>query len=475
MTTTGPHIIQKQVFDLHLPSAEGTHNVQEAWSRHYQEVVLPRLSELFDLITPGGQIIRLDRLEIDLGTIELGQLESKLLEEFGELLRSFNEDSYSPEAISGGKKLTPKQELIEAFTFFLESGILPWWTSVEKIPDQEKAILEILPELSPIQLEHITKFVFVPLVKEEYFNGDIKELERSFFKWRQISTGLPFQRLVAQFSDELIIQLLRKIFLIPSNQVLRWRQKAQETISTTSVQGTGPKRLAIWFLIIHEVHKFTTLKTQKSEMLADMVTTFKKVNNEIIQEGLGEVVSSELIEVSKQERKILRSKEGYHIENAGLVLIAPYLERFFEAIGLMQETRFISTYTQQRAIHLLQYLAGSPEQSPEYLLVLNKILCHWPFEKPVERNIKLSEKEKAEAKKLLQAVIRNWSALKNTSIAVLQESFLQRKGKLVYIENKNAWLLEVESKPYDMLLSRLPWTYSMVKLLWMPEILEVKW
>ena len=35
--------------------------------------------------------------------------------------------------------------------------------------------------------------------------------------------------------------------------------------------------------------------------------------------------------------------------------------------------------------------------------------------------------------------------------------------------------LAVKSGPFDMLLDRLPWSYSTIKLPWMHEVLYVDW
>ena len=74
---------------------------------------------------------------------------------------------------------------------------------------------------------------------------------------------------------------------------------------------------------------------------------------------------------------------------------------------------------------------------------------------------------------MLGSVIEHWVILKNTSIEGLRESFLQRNGKLTFANNE--WLLQVEQKPYDMLLQSLPWNIGIIKLAWMRNILKTEW
>jgi hypothetical protein len=60
--------------------------------------------------------------------------------------------------------------------------------------------------------------------------------------------------------------------------------------------------------------------------------------------------------------------------------------------------------------------------------------------------------------------------LKDTSTEGLQHLFLQRRGKLQWVNNE--WVLQVEQKPWDVLLQHLPWKISPVKLPWLPHPLQ---
>ena len=78
-----------------------------------------------------------------------------------------------------------------------------------------------------------------------------------------------------------------------------------------------------------------------------------------------------------------------------------------------------------------------------------------------------------ECHSLLESVIAHWKALKNTSLTGFRESFLQRKGTL--FENGPSWTLQVERKPYDLLLNSIPWGFNMIKLPWMKKMIQVEW
>lgn len=175
------------------------------------------------------------------------------------------------------------------------------------------------------------------------------------------------------------------------------------------------------------------------------------------------------IKISKPESKAIE-KEGIYIANAGLVIMAPFLPVFFRKIELAVEKELTG---KAKAVCLLQYLAGYDTNWKEYDMPLNKILCGAEPGDRIDTDIKINADEKGEANKLLESVIEKWAKLGHTSVRGLQEGFLQRNGKLT--PNGNEWLLQVEQKPYDMLLEHLPWSISIIKLPWMKYVLKTEW
>jgi hypothetical protein len=165
--------------------------------------------------------------------------------------------------------------------------------------------------------------------------------------------------------------------------------------------------------------------------------------------------------------------EVIHITNAGLVLFAPYLPRLFERLGLTEEGQFKSRGAAERGVHCLQFLVNASSSSPEYQLVLNKLLCGVRPGRPIQRGIELGAAEVEQLEGLLQAIIGHWKAIGNTSIEGLRESFLQRDGRLQ--RDNNAWRLAVESRPFDMLLDQIPWSFATIKFPWMERVIYVEW
>jgi hypothetical protein len=165
--------------------------------------------------------------------------------------------------------------------------------------------------------------------------------------------------------------------------------------------------------------------------------------------------------------------EDIYIANAGMVLLAPYLPRLFERLGFTDAGEFIDRDAAERAVHCLQFLVNTSITSPEYQLVLNKLLCGVKPGHPIRRGIELTADEREQLEGLLHAVTQHWKALENTSIDGLRESFLQRNGRLQ--GDNEAWRLAVESRPFDMLLDQIPWSFTTIKFPWMERVIYVEW
>ncbi|HEY1166261.1 MAG TPA: contractile injection system tape measure protein [Chitinophaga sp.] len=194
----------------------------------------------------------------------------------------------------------------------------------------------------------------------------------------------------------------------------------------------------------------------------------------------GQVAAADRTPAGTDKRAEQRKKPGTppaarntYINNAGLVLLHPYLNIFFNALGLLEKRAFKSSAAQDKAVQLLGFLASGETDIPEYDLVFPKLLCGLLPEDPVDRFVELTELDKTEANQLLEAVINNWNALGSTSADGLRGNFLMREGKLQW--QSDEWRLRVTQASYDLLLNRLPWGISVVRLPWMPWALKTEW
>ncbi|MBO9700585.1 MAG: hypothetical protein J7604_10280 [Sporocytophaga sp.] len=232
-----------------------------------------------------------------------------------------------------------------------------------------------------------------------------------------------------------------------------------------------------------------TLKGEKLERVESLIKGHDRALVELIKEIRGEnksidntdqksvtkvgedngMVQKEL----KLEYKKMESGEPVYISNAGLVLVHPYLTRFFKMLNLTEGKAFKDEYSSHKAAHILQYLVNKNTSAEEHELVLNKLVCGIDLTTPLLRDIEITPEEIETCEGLLEGVIQNWTILKKTSNDNFRSSFLIRQGRLV-LESKG-WKLKVEEKAYDILVEKLPWSISMIKMPWMNNIIYVEW
>lgn len=170
-------------------------------------------------------------------------------------------------------------------------------------------------------------------------------------------------------------------------------------------------------------------------------------------------------------------EDPLYASNAGLVLASPFLPRFFETLDMTEKgdgvTRWKTRAATAHATHLLQFLVDGRTSAPEPTLVLNKILCGLDLGTPVEAGIEITERERETSEQLLKSMIANWKVIAQSSTAALRETFLQREGKLE--QHENGWKLRVQRKTLDVLVDQVPWSFSVIRLPWMPLPLYVTW
>jgi hypothetical protein len=165
--------------------------------------------------------------------------------------------------------------------------------------------------------------------------------------------------------------------------------------------------------------------------------------------------------------------DAIEVENAGLVILWPFLERFFGHLDLVRGKEFLSDAARQRAVGLLQYLATEDSAGPEFLVPLNKVLCGMAPEAVFDFGPPITPEEMTAAGDLLTAVIHNAPVLRDMSATGFRGSFLLRHGQLSARDGH--FLLRVARETHDIVLDRFPWSSSLVKLPWMTALMQVEW
>lgn len=169
------------------------------------------------------------------------------------------------------------------------------------------------------------------------------------------------------------------------------------------------------------------------------------------------------------------SQEGFPlvVAGAGLVILHPFLPRFFGVVGLRRpDDKGLKDAA--RAAALLHYLATGRTRVFEFEASLAKVLLGMGPTSPMcLAEGLLSEADLGECHALLRAVLSHWKSLKGTSAEGFREAFVNRAGLLR--ATGSGWHLRVERTGFDALLDRLPWGIGLVKLPWMSQPLHCEW
>ncbi|MBK6265128.1 hypothetical protein JKA74_08770 [Marivirga sp. S37H4] len=204
---------------------------------------------------------------------------------------------------------------------------------------------------------------------------------------------------------------------------------------------------------------------------AGISKVFIKVLEKIVESG---AIKSVQQKAKTPELEANEPLEGrLEVYNAGAVILATFLPRYFDMLGMISKKVFHDQETAVRAVHLLQYLVSGKSETPEHELAFMKVLCGVDLSYPIPLSIELTEKEIEISESLLKGVLQNWDKLKSTSIEALRDGFLIRKGYLN--ETPHNWELQVEKSGRDILLDYLPWSFNTIKLSWMQKSLNVQW
>ena len=174
-----------------------------------------------------------------------------------------------------------------------------------------------------------------------------------------------------------------------------------------------------------------------------------------------------------QTRKQPEKDEAIYIDNAGLILLWPFLPRFFQNLGLLEGREFTSPEAHARAVLMLQHLVDAEPETSEHLLPLCKLLCAYPSDRSINTNLEPTEEEREACEQLLGVVPHHHPAMKNMSAEGFRKAWLQREG--VLRSRDDHYLLHVEKQAYDILLEQMPWSIRIIKLPWMQAAIMVEW
>lgn len=475
MASENQHTIDTLLIEVSLSSRDDKDSVSQAIKKAVQST-LHNLEGIMDRYFDDS-FYRLDQLviEMDMHKDDLEELGNQLEKELAARLESLH-DSIEKEqgASSGGVGVTrhsPGERFVQLLDHFLKTGSFPWWAgeSLSQVEDwlENLSSEEWLDVIHPLYQNHkgVTKRLAAQFPKSL-----IQNLIRKTAAYSPQSASLiQYIRETEHFADTLDLpyglnsKLSTSLYEITLHGLISDRSTSsilgdltRETLSRISPAAADRKAIL-------ESWKNRLEKTGK-KYTRQWIEALNETSN--IEQKTGDKTGDEI-----SDHNVALSE--FQVTQAGLVLLHPFLSGLFNNLGLLEEGRFKDESSHERAVCLLNYLATGNETFEEQTLALPKFLAGWPLSDTIDRFLPISNYEKDECITVLNSAIRHWPVLKNTSAEGLQVNFLQRKGMLK--EEELGWSLYVEHKTRDILLEKLPWGISIVKLKWMDKMLTVHW
>ncbi|HEY5674905.1 MAG TPA: contractile injection system tape measure protein [Malonomonas sp.] len=499
------HLVHRQILELQFADEATARRWSPQLSGLNQRSVLPELERAFSQLVDDRHSLQIERLELDLGRISQDFLEAELSDKLRQQLGAALQP-HLPAMTEGARAGSEEQKnqrvedepdeslsaaaLLELFELFLQKGRLPWWVDKQRA-ERLDSLYQHFWQVAPQQARRLMLATLVGPLQRRRFTEQFgpqshqltlrqllpAELASLLSDLRKLAAVLLYRQLGAaqaarSGSYDLVYQLLSKTELSAADRPIDLVRQLFVDLADWS----GQPYAQLLAAIDPEVGR-SGLAPASLNLLAQLLREGPRSaavldRSERTRHSSGQADSTDEEDVEPVTAKPAAGLE-VALDNAGLVLLWPYLPELFGKLDLLETGTDRQPRPKPAAVLLLQQLVTGQPAAPEPQLALNKLLCGVSQQLPVARRLRRSKVWDAEIEALLTAVIRHWAVLKDTSVFGLRSSFLQRDGLL--LETEQGWLLRVDRKVYDLLLDQLPWGLGMIKLSWMEKPLRVEW
>lgn len=487
----GTHRIRRQRWQVAAPDAATAFAVRSLLRLKQDGALLPALAEAFDAVDVGEREVHIPHLHVRLDFAAAdglaGALPERLREAVAQALREALPDGWeqggeggaaSPSA-GAARRIEPGDCLLA----YLASGQLPWFDAGRERPAMlaelatEAAAWTQAPEAGwqrlltvPTANGHGLTEVFFRFL--QLLDAAQREVWTQFVRQRAAGQAARFAETLAAL-ESLLHQPGR-----PDDQRLRLQALS---VLWLAVATANPAALAQWPAAVAAVRAQLApslageLEWARIEAASHTATPNAGEAPEIVDSPANATVSGKFLPKSKSDTQ---AAPGLPVAACGLVLLHPYLPHLFAGLGWIADDhpfgQPLPPAVLAPAAALLHWLATGLDQPYEFELPLIKVLLGLaPDDQlPVAAGL-LDAAMRDEGEALLGAAIAHWPALGQTSIDGLRVAFLQRNG-LLY-PAAGGWLLRPQTETYDLLLDRLPWGISLIRLAWMRGSLHTEW
>nr|WP_294908618.1 contractile injection system tape measure protein [uncultured Lacibacter sp.] len=459
MSTTVTHSIGKLSFHLKGVETGKVFAMRQQAANYLQHEFARMAEDVFDEFALNDELLFIPQLSIELklsgNNFDLKKEEYRLREQIREQIAAYiSKQQLNQITQSSGNDEQPYRQpeqgqqtqnkndspesnlLLKAWAFYLEHGYLQAFIPLAVWQER----LAWFNKTSSQRSKEMKEFIIQQLHDEQRLKRFMKHTDENEQQWF-------FDQLHPQLNSVLLegkIKFRRTVsFSYFDKKTYLLYLFAEEN---TYLLHTEEQLPAVdWVIQHHEQHHYRHTK----QLQSDAKRSADKKNNVLQQETDTSTI----------------------IHNAGIVLLQPFISTLFNELHLLSEDRKL-LLDKDRACALLSFLAGDEEQSEVYY-PLYKLICGIQLHEFVDATVELTIGQKEECFHLLEQVIHHWPALKQTTVPSLQQTFLQRTGKLS--QNDHKWLLQVEQRTEDVLMQYLPWSYSIIHYPWMKQALFVEW
>lgn len=493
--TQPSHRIRRQRWLVRASSSTEAFAVRRRLREEWEAVLLPAFEAAFNVLAPGDDVVRIPKIELRLKVAPGEHFPQHLAElirlQLGERLSELENDPMAKRE-TALKRSSARRHRFEALLCYLRTGSVPW-ESTETNPcalaaEMAEICREHQAELRSLLLnDHGTSayyFRLLQLIPATQSVAMVRSLTELIpFEWRK-----PLAELLVALLELGEGRFGRHVQLELTSEILSFALSHLETPEPMSLQtlmeqrSADAGRRATWTELLAFFPAAAELEPegpsaeqadrQDQSVGAALGTFHGDALKTLPVKFPGDLPPDATLELDRFP-SAPDADFPMLVDSAGLVLLHPFLARFFETRGLKQPgLPELSSLPHIAA--LLHLLATGRETVFEYELPFIKVLLGLASESPLcvaEGLITTSDREESEA--LVQAAILHWTALKNTSVSGFRSSFLSRPG-LLY-DTPDGWRLQVERAGFDVLLDQLPWGISVVKLPWMKRPLHTEW
>lgn len=481
------HIIEKVSFEVNTSNNKTANSIKNNINEFLKNELFPRLELLFDEYNIPDTVVRFDKLNINLSVDGIDNLEGVKYRIYNELETRFKQqfnlnqksDSFNlGQDESAIQRISISKDLETTFLFFLENGYLPWYGKQEYITEFTKSKnwqTSLNNESFLIRLTNVLQSK--DIVVERFMLQFPIEIAISFLEKTNSLIAANSDSIMNFFTvlkDNLRVSFLKFLINVSLfNEKEKWLPSLKSCCSTIFENEKQLNRFAGFSFV-------TEFKKAIKEILSEKgITDFTAFETELTstKEAESVLVSEDSEFQQKRETHKPRFIEGatteISIQNAGLIILHPFFNKFLEKLDLLGDNGWVKTDKLDVAVQSLHYLATGDENFFEGNLIFEKYLCGVLLKVPIPIESRLTKNIKEETIALLKEAIKNWPALKNTSPDGLRQMFIHRDGKLY--KKENSYKLIVERKAQDVLLEKLNWNISIVKFPWKKELLFVEW